>query len=145
MMKWDQHSPIQCSDNNMDGNEYVTRCKVQGLVLTSCGYEMHLGGLLLSWTLSNHTTVVSLMGEGEGTGAPFTVSMLPHLHLQPTPWPGSMGWTAICRKWPAGAQAAPVAACMVALWSGRWGSAPMGRTASPVRWPPSHTGQSSES
>ena len=30
MMKWDQHSPIQCSDNNMDGNEYVTRCKVQG-------------------------------------------------------------------------------------------------------------------
>lgn len=32
-------------------------------------------GLLLSWTLSNYTTVVSLMGEGEGTGAPFTVSM----------------------------------------------------------------------
>lgn len=42
----------------------------------SCGYEMHLeGGLLLSWTLSNHMTAVSLMGEGEGTGAPFTVSM----------------------------------------------------------------------
>ena len=95
------------------------------------------------------TWVLNASHGAEGRGSipqvpPFSVTE-PHLHLQPTPWPGSMGWTAICRKWPAGAQAAPAAACTVALWSGRWVSALMGRTASPVRWPPSHTGRSSES
>ena len=30
MMKRGQHSPIQWSNSNMDGNEYVTHCKVQG-------------------------------------------------------------------------------------------------------------------